>query len=142
MAARKPSNIMMQIRNLSGKSYKAMEWAMFLSQLPVPVRTSLTGSKAKSNDDLVSGPDDVAEEFQLANASLAMPHSISAVESDRYEIMAAFHPRPDPRAPKPAPRQRDVICHIHRKFGVKAYTCKSFSCPMLSLVQGNDGAGH
>ena len=40
---RKPSK---KIRNLSGSSYQALERAMFLNQLPAPVRTALASSKA------------------------------------------------------------------------------------------------
>ena len=47
---RKLSTLMMKIRKLSGRSYDAMEKAMFLNLLPPEVRTTLATSEFTSND--------------------------------------------------------------------------------------------
>ena len=49
---RKPSNLLMKIRTLSGSGYEALEPAMFLSQLPAAVRTALANSRAANNEEL------------------------------------------------------------------------------------------
>ena len=59
----RPSNLLMTICTLSGSSYEALERAMFLSQLPLAVRTALANSKTASNDELGAEADNVMEEF-------------------------------------------------------------------------------
>ena len=93
MGDRRPSHIMMRIRNLSGSSYDAMERAMFLNQLPAEVRTSLASSKAISNDELVSEADAVMEEFKIAKRAASTPRAVTAVASQDCLLYTSPSPR-------------------------------------------------
>ena len=64
---RKPSNLMQRIRNLSGRSYNAVERAIFLGQMTPAVRTALASAKTLTNDELCTEADAIVEEFQIAN---------------------------------------------------------------------------
>ena len=91
---RKPTNLMMKIRKLSGSSYEAVERAIFLGQMPVEVRTALASSKARTNDELCEEADAVVEEFRLANESRGAPH---AAPVETLEVDASFQPRGPPQ---------------------------------------------
>ena len=143
---RKPSNLLMKIRTLSGASYDALERAMFLNQLPHAVRTALANSKAASNDDLAVEADNVMEEFQLGSASLAAPHSVSSVDRTVEVDAASFRPKVRPDRQEGRRPQAD-LCFIHKRYGKQAYTCRSSSCPMRDILAapppstGNGRAG-
>ena len=136
---RKPSNLLMKIRNLSGSSYDALERAMFFYQLPPQVRTALASSKAATNDELATEADAVVEEFNIANESRGLPHTaISAVQPPmEVDAVARQGYRPQPS------RRDDGLCYMHKKFGARAYFCRSNTCPMKNQVtpQGNGNAG-
>ena len=136
---RKPSNLLMKIRNLSGSSYEALERAMFLNQLPPQVRTALASSKAATNDELATEADAVVEEFNIANESRGIPQAAVNAVQPPVEVDAVsrqgFRPQPQ--------RRDDGLCYMHKKFGARAYFCRSNACPMRNQVapQGNGNAG-
>ena len=150
---RKPSTFLMKIRKLSDSSYEAMERAMFLHHMPLPVRTALASSKATSNDELAAEADAVLEEFQLGRDANAVPHAVAAVTTlpplayAPQEVSAAFRPRGQDRARQPpiARPSSEPLCFLHRKYGVYAHSCRSASCPMKNQItppaQGNGRAG-
>ena len=128
----------MKIRNLSGSSYEALERAMFLNQLPPQVHTALASSKAATNDELATEADVVVEEFQIANEARGLPHAAITAVHQPPEVNAVY--RQGGRAQL---RREDGLCYMHRKFGAKAYFCRSNTCPMKNQVaaQGNGNAG-
>ena len=135
---RKPSTLMMKIRKLSGRSYDAMERAMFLNQLPPEVRTALATSEFASNDEMTDRADRIHEEFKLARRSSASPHLASL----ELNAVSRLPSRP------PLSRRPDNPCYLHRKFGSNAYACRSVNCPMKDRVvappssfQGNGRTG-
>ena len=131
---RKPSNLLMKIRTLSGASYDALERAMFLSQLPHTVRTALANSKAATNDELAVEADNVLEEFQLGSSSFSAPHAISAVDRTPPEVDAAsLRPKRQPTRQDSSRPQSD-LCFIHKRYGKQAYTCRLSSCPMRDIL--------
>ena len=135
---RKPSNLLMKIRNLSGSSYEALERAMFLNQLPPQVRTALASSKAATNDELATEADVVVEEFQIANEARGLPHAAVTAVHQPPEVDAVYR-----QGGRAQPRRKDGLCYMHRKFDAKAYFCRSNTCPMKNQVaaQGNGNAG-
>ena len=141
---RKPTNLMMKIRKLSGSSYDAVERAIFLGQMPVEVRTALASSKARTNDELCEEADAVVEEFRLANESRGAPHAAAV---DIPEVDASFRPRGPPQRsnrdvqPSVSNDRREGLCFLHKKYGVHAYTCRSASCPMKNQVTPRPGNG-
>ena len=150
MSGRRPSTIMMRIRSLSGSSYDALERAMFLNQLPVPVRTALASSNIASNDDLTAEADRITEEFELATAAQGSPavHVTTLPMAPPLEVDATFARRPfRPSTSSPVVGhrpQQDALCFLHRKYGVYAHSCKSQICPMrnqISKAPGNARAG-
>ena len=78
---RKPINLLMHIRHLAGNSYEALERAMFLNQLPAPVRTALANSAAASNKELAREAGKILREFKLAKSRSSAPH-VAVVKSD------------------------------------------------------------
>ena len=140
---RKPSNLLMKIRTLSGSNYEAMEQAMFLSQLPLPVRTALANSKAATNDELGVEADNVMEEFQLGSAAFAAPHAaVSSVDHPIQVEAVNARRRTQPETSRP---QQAELCYVHKKYGRQAYSCRSSTCPMKHQVapppSGNGRAG-
>ena len=137
---RKPSTLMMKIRKLSGRSYDAMERAMFLNQLPPEVRTAPATAEFGSNDEMTKRADRILEEFKLARRLTAAPHHAALVE-----LNAASR---TPSRPPPFNRRPDSLCYLHRKFGSNVYACRSANCPMKDRVatlpstfQGNGRTG-
>ena len=145
---RKPSNLLMKIRTLSGANYDALERAMFLNQLPNAVRTALANSKAASNDELAVEADNILEEFQLGSSSFSTPHAVSSIDRTPLEVDAAsFRPKRQ-QGRQDNNRPQSDLCFIHKRYGKQAYTCRSTSCPMRDIlappppsVTGNGRAG-
>ena len=147
---RKPINLLMHIRHLAGNSYEALERAMFLNQLPAPVRTALANSTAATNEELAREAGKILREFKLAKSRSSEPH-VTEVRSDpepSTEVSAAFAPQRNARQPLPpsSTSVRPYICYPHSKYGTKAFACKSSKCAMRGQVaprpvQGNGNAG-
>ena len=68
------------IRNLSGQSYKDVERAIFLSHLPMPVRTALASSKAPTNNLLADEANDIFLERRVRVRSRAR-NAVSAINA-------------------------------------------------------------
>ena len=141
---KRPSSMLMKIRNLSGSSYEALERAMFLNTLPVTVRTALAGSKAANNDDLAAEADAIMEQVLLANRAGGVPGAISNVEVDAVNRRQSRGPYQAPSS-SPSFRRPDTLCYLHRKYGSDAYACRSPNCPMKDRIRqppaGNGRAG-
>ena len=64
-----PSDVLLQIRNLSGSSYKDVERAIFLSHLPPVVHTALASSKAPTNNQLADEANSIYLEHKISARS-------------------------------------------------------------------------
>ena len=155
---RKPINLLMHIRHLSGSSYEALERAIFLNQLPAPVRTALANSTAANNATLAREAGKILRGHKLAESSTAAPHvsevAVEEVPAQLPTAVSAVMPSSsfataargrEPRAAQ-APMHRPFVCFPHAKYGPKAFTCKSSRCAMRNQVsprpaQGNGNAG-
>ena len=134
----------MCIRDSSGSSNEALERAMFLNQLPAAVHTALANSRAANNEELALEADNVLEEFQLCSDSLSAPHAIAAV--DRPVEVQAMNRTYKPAEQPHHRRQQAELCYVHRRYGKKAYSCRSVTSPMKDQValpptSGNGRAG-
>ena len=129
---KKPSSILIKIRNLSGSSYDALERAMFLNTLLVTVHTALAGSKADNNNDLAAEADAIMEQVQLANRAGSTPGAISNVEVDGV-ARRPFQGRGPYQASSSFCRP-DALCYLHCKYGADAYACRSPNCPMKDRI--------
>ena len=141
----KPSNMLMYINDLIGDSKDAFVRAVhILNRLPHSVRTTLSTSSAPNNEALALEANDVMEAYLLARPG-ATPASIMALESMQQlpPSVAAVSGRQQQQQGTP------FLCHIHQKYGTRAFSCKSSRCPMHDQVQrrppssapGNSRAG-
>ena len=128
LSNKKPSAIMMKMRNLSRSDYAAMERAMFLNQLPVAIHTALVSSQARSNDDLCVEADAINKEFWLANRAKSVRHAVANVEvsaSNRQSSFTSSSQRGQPQEP---------LCYLHQKHGEHKYACRSLNCTMKDKI--------
>ena len=140
-----PSDILLQIRNLSGSSYKDVERAIFLLHLPPVVRTALASSKAATNDLLADEANSIYLEHRIGSRSRAGAAAVASVQPQEVEWI------PDPvPTPSVSAAERSIppgCCPVHRRWGWKAFSCRGGSCPLKNEPlrkrpqQGNDQAG-
>ena len=134
---------MMHITNLAGNSIAALERAMFLNRMPKEVRNVLSSSTADSNADFAREANGVLAEYLLARNLSPATNSISSLTSgcpspappaEEAEVAAVYRPVAQPRASRPPPPPVPFLCYVHARYGPKAYSCRSLSCPMRNQI--------
>ena len=138
----KPSSILLYIQELSGDSKEAFERQVLLNRLPESVQTTLATSSARTNAEFALEANKVMESYLLAQSASAAPgvSSVSNVQEVVHSPEVAAVARPQ--------QMTQPLCYVHARYGRKAYSCRSASCPMRNQVQpprrstsGNGGAG-
>jgi len=107
----KPSFMMRHILSLAADDHgqpdgDTLVQAFFLAQLPSGIRSVLAAQTFNSRDDLATAADRVMESRQLNQIAAASPMvMVDAIKKDKTNK--------DP-----------FICVAHKRYGLKAYTCK------------------
>ena len=123
---RTPSGLLRHMRALEGRT-ETLFRALWLSQLPAHVRTPLATSAETDIDKLAIVADKVFLAGQQAEASKV--HSVTPRHTDSDQINAAT-----------AVSNDVFICRYHRRFGMKARSCKQ-GCAFAKCPKPHKPAG-
>ena len=132
---RRPSALMRRISALNNDP-KTLKRAIFLTNLPSEIRSTLVAQNIQDADELAEAADRVWESrVCTVNATSTPQSSLSPITDQSTESVEAVSTGKKSRKPDRQDAKSASICFYHTRFGVEARKCQG-SCKFASLLNG------